>query len=457
MAVVRGIKSSGGTDFVSGFPILADEANTDANAMVAGINNVTINDANVLSAANIDPSKVGDYSATITEMRTARNPLATTDWTETAESLATDLEGEVGGLRWVLQKLTGGTYWFSRGNQGVLVANTGDVKANVSPTPAAGWILLDDGTIGNAASGASNRANADTVTLYALLWDIYSDTICPVSSGRGASAAADYAANKTLRLPLFAGRTLGVSGTPNSANLIDAYTGTQGHTGTVPVTGGSTTVWTGTYRDHSTLDDAYNGFSARMLTGANAGAVRSITDYDGGRCFVTTDAFASSVSISDTYVIYAGTVSGFILPFNSSPTIDDALNGYTLTITGGTGSGQVRTISDYVGASRLAIVGVNWVTTPDHTSTYSISKVIPTRTNGASIGSDLLFPSLSTMPAHKHPLFGTNVDGTNPDALRSGTFGSAFGDNTSTITEMGAGSSHTLYQPTVFMPWWMKL
>ena len=457
MTVVRGIKSSGGTDYVSGFLILADEANTDANAMVAGINNVTINDANVLSSANIDPSKVGDYSATITEARTTRNPLATTDWTETAESLATDLEGEVGGLRWVLEKMTGGPYWLSRGNQGVLVANTGDVKANVSPTPAAGWILLDDGTIGNAASGASNRANADTVTLYALLWATYSDTICPVSSGRGASAAADYAANKTLRLPLFAGRTLGVSGTPSSANLIDAYTGTQGHTGTVPVTGGSTTVWTGQHKHHSTPDDTYNGFEARMLTGANAGTNRTITDYDGGICLFTTAAFAAAVSAADTYAIYANTVNGFLLPFTSSPTVDDALNGYTLTITGGTGSGQTRTISDYVGVSRLALVSVNWVTTPDHTSTYSISKAIPTRANGSSIGRDLLLPSLSGMPAHQHPLHTDSTDGTNRDLMRVGNFGSSQAYGTNPMTEMGEGSSHTLYQPTVFMPWWMKL
>ena len=52
---------------------------------------------------------------------------------------------------------------------------------------------------------------------------------------------------------------------------------------------------------------------------------------------------------------------------------DDAYNGATITITGGTGSGQTRTISDYVGNTRTATVSVAWVTVPDATSTYSIT------------------------------------------------------------------------------------
>jgi len=61
----------------------------------------------------------------------------------------------------------------------------------------AGWVWAINGTIGNAASGATIRANADCANLFAHLWTLL-DTEAPVSGGRGASAAADFAANKTI-------------------------------------------------------------------------------------------------------------------------------------------------------------------------------------------------------------------------------------------------------------------
>lgn len=73
-------------------------------------------------------------------------------------------------------------------------------------TPPAGWVLADGRTIGSAASGATNRANADTQALFILLWTSLSNAVAPVSGGRGASAAADFAANKTLTLPDCRGR-----------------------------------------------------------------------------------------------------------------------------------------------------------------------------------------------------------------------------------------------------------
>lgn len=60
-----------------------------------------------------------------------------------------------------------------------------------------GWVLGINGTIGNAASGATIRANADCANLFTHLWTL-ADTEAPVSGGRGASAAADFAANKTI-------------------------------------------------------------------------------------------------------------------------------------------------------------------------------------------------------------------------------------------------------------------
>jgi len=108
---------------------------------------------------------------------------------------------------------------------------TGDAKLTLKTTADTGWIMMDDGAIGNASSGASTRANADTEDLYTLLWNNVTDTYAAVSSGRGASAAADYAANKTIALTKQLGRALGVSGSGAtlSARTLGQTTGTETH------------------------------------------------------------------------------------------------------------------------------------------------------------------------------------------------------------------------------------
>jgi hypothetical protein len=74
---------------------------------------------------------------------------------------------------------------------------------NTAPT---GFVFLSGRTIGSAASSATERANADTQALFELLWNTCANTQCPVSGGRGANAAADFAANKRLTLPDHSGR-----------------------------------------------------------------------------------------------------------------------------------------------------------------------------------------------------------------------------------------------------------
>ncbi len=90
--------------------------------------------------------------------------------------------------------------------------STGDVKFTIKSTADAGWVMMDDGTIGSASSGGSTRANSDCQALFTLLWNNISDTYAPVAGGRGASAAADWAANKTISLPKTLGRALAVAG-----------------------------------------------------------------------------------------------------------------------------------------------------------------------------------------------------------------------------------------------------
>ena len=107
-------------------------------------------------------------------------------------------------------------------------APTGAVEGFRRTTAPTGWTIEDGGTIGNAASGATNRANSDTEALFTLLWGQFSNTILPIqtsagaASTRGASAAADYAANK--RMPLFNSRSRFLRGSDSGLGYDAAIT-----------------------------------------------------------------------------------------------------------------------------------------------------------------------------------------------------------------------------------------
>ena len=51
---------------------------------------------------------------------------------------------------------------------------------------------------------------------------------------------------------------------------------------------------------------------------------------------------------------------------------DDAYTSLTVTIDSGTGSGQTKTITDYVGSTKVATVNSAWTTNPDATSVYTV-------------------------------------------------------------------------------------
>jgi len=107
------------------------------------------------------------------------------------------------------------------------VMSTGDLKVRYGTGALSGFVRGNGRTIGSATSGATERANADTQALFEFLY--VTDVNLAVSGGRGASAAADWAANKTIALPDYRGRALaGLDDMGNSAagRLTAAYFGT---------------------------------------------------------------------------------------------------------------------------------------------------------------------------------------------------------------------------------------
>lgn len=137
------------------------------------------------------------------------------------------------------------------------VFTTGDVKFTIK-TSETGWVAMNDGTIGNAASGGTTRANADCEKLFLLLWNNISNTWAGVSTGRGVSAAADWAANKTIALPKALGRAFAVAG--SGAGLTARAAGEQAGAETHP------------------LSASENGPHDHVFTGIQGGATSTNTN-----------------------------------------------------------------------------------------------------------------------------------------------------------------------------------
>ena len=87
-----------------------------------------------------------------------------------------------------------------------LLFRTGMMEPFYGTAAPSGWVRANGRTIGDASSGATERANADCEDLFEHLWSV--DDSLTVSGGRGASAANDWAASKTIVLPDWRGLAL---------------------------------------------------------------------------------------------------------------------------------------------------------------------------------------------------------------------------------------------------------
>lgn len=152
---------------------------------------------------------------------------------------------------------------------------TGDVKLTMRTAADAGWVLCNDGTIGKTGSAATARANDDCQALFTLLWTNVANGFAPVSGGRGASAAADWAAGKTIGLTKMLGRALAVAGSGSglSARQLGQTVGAETHQLTIAE-----------MPSHShPLTQAINGVgSTQMAFQGGSGAVAFSTSSTGG-------------------------------------------------------------------------------------------------------------------------------------------------------------------------------
>jgi hypothetical protein len=107
------------------------------------------------------------------------------------------------------------------------VFQTGDLKPRYGTGAHTGWVRANGRTIGSASSGATESASADCQDLFEYLWT--ADANLSVSTGRGASANADWVANKNIALPDWRGRALSFlddMGNSAAGRLTATYFGT---------------------------------------------------------------------------------------------------------------------------------------------------------------------------------------------------------------------------------------
>jgi hypothetical protein len=83
---------------------------------------------------------------------------------------------------------------------------TGNIIARYGVGAFPGYVRLNNNTIGNATSGATERANADTQACWIYLYGV--DPNLVVSGGRTGNALNDYNASKTLAVPDWRGYAL---------------------------------------------------------------------------------------------------------------------------------------------------------------------------------------------------------------------------------------------------------
>lgn len=120
---------------------------------------------------------------------------------------------------------------------------TGDAKLTLKVTADTGWVMANDGTIGDASSSSSTRANADTEALFTLIFNNLSDTWAQIFTSAGSAtsrvaqsnAAAAFAAHCRISIPKSLGRAFAVagSGAGLTARSLGQFNGEENHTLTI--------------------------------------------------------------------------------------------------------------------------------------------------------------------------------------------------------------------------------
>lgn len=322
----------------------------------------------------------------------------------------------------------------------VIGYETGDIKVRFDDQVISGFVRANGKTIGNAASGATERANADTEALFTHFWNRDANhNLLTISGGRGASAAADYAAAKTIALPNAEGAALmGLGNMGNGASSrisVSASLTTVGASATATVASGSG-LFAGMYIDHpnvpaGTVINAISGTTITMSAAASSGGAASAR-FSPFRAYDWMGATAGA--------LYQNLIAANHAPHNHAAT----------TASGG--------LHNHTASAAVA---------PDHVHTFTTSTVSdhahlyqgsPTGTPAGTGGSiTVMFPgSNSTSGAGSHNHTGTtDVGGTHTHTVTLTDNGAH--THGVTVDNQGAGQALSVLSPAILVGVYIKL
>ncbi|WP_445222262.1 hypothetical protein ACKWRH_21645 [Bradyrhizobium sp. Pa8] len=180
------------------------------------------------------------------------------------------------------------------------IIQTGDVKARYGTGPLSGFVRANGLTIGNAASGASERANADTQALFVYLCG--TDLNLVMTPARSGNCLADYNASKQLTVPDFRGRVLaGLDDMGNSAagRLTASYFGTGPTTlGSSGNSSESTTLLVGQLPTGITSTNASQSIAVNTAVNAGGTVISLAGNNNGAGLFTLNAGSASNGSVA---------------------------------------------------------------------------------------------------------------------------------------------------------------
>lgn len=185
-----------------------------------------------------------------------------------------------------------------------LIARKIHIYAGFHATAFAFELPLDGSSVAKTSGGTFNGDEFEAV--YTYLYDNLADAQAPVSTGRGANAAADFAANKNLTLPDYRDHALlGVSagGSITTAGAT-AGASTVASTGSVG-TSGSTAITIAQMPAH---DHTVSPFSVSVISNSSTGQVWM---QDGGGS-VTTSSTGGGTGHNHTGGTYTGSPSSVV-------------------------------------------------------------------------------------------------------------------------------------------------
>lgn len=206
-----------------------------------------------------------------------------------------------------------------------VVVRTGTVRFTLQSSAESTWLLFNDSTFGDASSGGSQRANADTNALFLLLYTfadadlpIFTSTGSATTRGAQGSAATAWAAHCRMSLPKAMGHALGVAGagagmtsrTAGAAVGAETVTLTATQQASMPVTGsmsgGGTGTTTGSF---SGATDTSAVHSDPQNGGSNIGTSDSSSVTPDAQLWLGAEAVTGAVG-GTVAVTVTGTISG---------------------------------------------------------------------------------------------------------------------------------------------------